>query len=91
MIHAINAAESSTRAAEMLNISQPALSSRLHDAEKILGTRLFVRRGRRLSISTAGQLLLRSAKTILEELARVEHELMHLPDQVDQTLRIGMP
>lgn len=91
MVHAIDTAQSSTRGAEMLSISQPALSSRLRDAETALGTQLFIRRGRRLSISPAGQLLLRSARTILEELARVENELMHLPEQVEQTCRIGMP
>ena len=91
MIHAIDSAASLTRAADMLNISQPALSSRLNDAEEILGTQLFIRRGRRLSISPPGRLLLRSATTILEELARVENELMHIPEQAGQALRIGMP
>ena len=91
MIYALDTAESSTRAAEMLNISQPALSSRLQDAEKILGTKLFSRRGRRLSISPAGQMLLRSARTILDELERVETDLLRLPEQAGQTFRIGMP
>lgn len=91
MMHALDASESSTRAAEMLNISQPALSSRLHEAEKITATQLFSRRGRRLSITPAGQLLLRSARKILEELEGVENELQQLPEQVGQTLRIGMP
>ena len=91
MMHAIDSTESLTRAAEMLNISQPALSSRLADAQDILGTRLFEKRGRRLSITPAGQLLLRSSRTILKELQRVEQELLHIPDQVGQTLRIGMP
>lgn len=91
MIRAIDAAATSTRAAEMLNISQPALSSRLHDAEEILGVRLFVRRGRRLSISPAGQLLLESARTILAELERIESEFLNLSQPVRQPLRIGMP
>ena len=91
MIHAIETARTLTRAAELLSISQPALSSRLHDAENILGTRLFFRRGRRLTLSPAGQLLLRSARRILAELASVENELMNLPGQAGQALRIGMP
>ena len=90
-IHAIESAETLTRASELLNISQPALSSRLHDAEEILGIRLFHRRGRRLTLSPSGQLLLRSARTILKELAAVENELMNLPDQPGQGLRVGMP
>lgn len=91
MVHAIETAETMTRAAELLNISQPALSSRLHDAEEILGTRLFHRRGRRLSLSGPGQRLLRSTRTILTELATVENELKTLPNQPTRSLRIGMP
>ncbi|MEM9304486.1 MAG: LysR family transcriptional regulator [Pseudomonadota bacterium] len=91
MIHAIDSAETLTRAAELLNISQPALSSRLHDAEEILGTALFQRRGRRLTLAPAGQLLLRSARSILTDLANVESELRNLPDQTEQRLRIAMP
>ena len=91
MIHAIESTGTLTKAAELLNISQPALSSRLHDAEQILGTRLFHRRGRRLTLSAPGQLLLRSARTILKELATAENELMNLPGQAGQGLRIGMP
>ncbi|MEO1245723.1 MAG: LysR family transcriptional regulator [Pseudomonadota bacterium] len=91
MMHAIANAGSMTRAAELLNISQPALSSRLSDAEAILGTRLFVRRGKRLTISAPGQLLLRSASSILEELSKIENLLLNLPDQAGQALRIGVP
>lgn len=91
MIHAIETARTLTRAAELLSISQPALSSRLHDAEEILGTRLFFRRGRRLTLSPAGQLLLRSARRILAELSSVENELMNIPGRAGQALRIGMP
>ena len=91
MIHAIDAADSLTKAAELLNISQPAISSRLHDAEKTLGTALVQRRGRRLNLSPAGQLLLRSAQSILADLASVESELRNLPGQSEQQLRIAMP
>ena len=91
MIHAINSAGTMTRAAEMLSISQPALSSRLSDAEEILGTKLFIRRGRRLTISAPGRLLLRSAASILEELSQVERVLQKLPEQIGQVLRIGLP
>lgn len=91
MVHAIANADSMTRAAEQLNLSQPALSSRLADAEAILGTRLFIRRGRKLSISVPGQMLLRSANSILDELSKVESLLLNYPDQIGQVLRIGMP
>lgn len=91
MIYAINSADSLTKAADLLSISQPAISSRLHDAEEIFGTALVQRRGRRLNLSPAGQLLLRSAQSILADLASVESELRNLPGQSDQQLRIAMP
>ena len=91
MVHAIDTARTLTQAADLLNISQPALSSRLNDAEEILGTQLFLRRGRRLTLSPAGKLLLGSARRILTELSRVEKELLNVPDQASQILRIGMP
>ncbi len=91
MIHAIDAAETLTHAAELLHISQPALSSRLQDAEEILNTRLFHRQGRKLRILPAGQLLLRSARKILKALSDVENELAHLPGHAVEAFRIGMP
>jgi len=91
MIYAVDSAATLTIAANLLNISQPALSSRLQDAEAILGTRLFQRRGRRLLLSAPGQRLLRSARKVLEELATVENELMNLPSLAGQGFRIGMP
>lgn len=91
MMHAIDVAESTTRAAEMLSISQPALSSRLHDAEEILGVPLFTRRGRRLSMAPAGRRLLNTARSVLKELESVEQELARLPERSTQTLRLGLP
>ena len=91
MIHAIETADTLTKAAELLDISQPALSSRLHDAEEILGTSLCQRRGRRLTLSGPGHVLLRSARKILEELAAVEKELTNLPAHASRGIRVGMP
>ena len=91
MVHAIETASNMTRAADLLNISQPALSSRLQDAEERLGTPIYLRRGRKLTLSPAGKLLLPAARRILAELGRVEDELRNLPGQASQALRIGMP
>ncbi|MEM1262765.1 MAG: LysR family transcriptional regulator [Pseudomonadota bacterium] len=91
MIHAIDAADTLTEAADLLSISQPALSGRLHDAEETLGVQLFVRRGRRLNLSPAGQLLLPTARRILAELVRVETEIGNLAGPAKKALRIGMP
>lgn len=54
---AIVTAGSVTRAAEYLDISQPAVSRLLSDLEKEVGFRLFTRRGRRLVQTTEGRAL----------------------------------
>ena len=54
-----------TRAAAILNISQPPLSSQIMALEEELNTRLFLRGKRRLELTESGQLLYRRAKEIL--------------------------
>lgn len=46
-----------TRAAEQLGIAPPTLSRQIQDMEKALGTRLFVRQQREVSLTEAGATL----------------------------------
>ena len=64
-----------TRAAERLNMSQPPLSSQIKGLEEELGTQLFIRGKRRLTITDAGQHLYRRARQILELSEQTEQEL----------------
>ena len=64
-----------TRAGESLNLTQSALSHRLVDIEKQLGTRLFHRTHRRLVLTEPGRRLLASARRVLDDLARTEEDL----------------
>ena len=91
MICTIESCDTVKEAAEQLFITQPALTNRIREAERRLKTKLFVRRGRRLIITTAGKRLLHSAQKILEELARAEYDIARLSDGVEQVLRIGLP
>lgn len=54
-----------TRAAERLYRTQPALSLQIKRLEEQLGTRLFQRKGRRTTVTEAGQVLLTYAQRIL--------------------------
>ncbi len=72
--HAVATHGSFTRAAEMLNITQPTLSGQVKDLEVRYGTKLFVRLGRRIELTDIG----RSAFKITRLLFRHEQEVEHL-------------
>lgn len=91
MIYTIAQSETVKDAAESLFITQPALTNRIREAERRLHCNLFVRRGRKLTISTAGKRLLHSARKILDELSRAEYDIARLSDGIEQVLRIGLP
>ena len=72
--HAVATHGSFTRAAEMLNITQPTLSGQVKDLEVRYGTKLFLRLGRRIELTDIG----RSAFNITRLLFRHEEEVEHL-------------
>jgi len=72
--HAVATHGSFTRAAEMLNITQPTLSGQVKDLEQRYGTKLFVRLGRRIELTDIGK----SAFNITRLLFRHEEEVEHL-------------
>ena len=91
MICQLERCETVKEAAQALFITQPALTNRIREAERRLNAALFFRRGRKIIMSNAGKRLLQSAKKILEELARAEHDISRLTDGIEQVLRIGLP
>lgn len=56
-----------THAAEEMCVSQPSLSQQIASLERELGTALFLRQGRSVQLTDAGEVLLRHATRILEE------------------------
>ncbi len=66
-----------TRAAEQLHLSQSALSAQIRQLEDRLGVALFIRQGRRLVLTEAGEMALTHANAIFsagdELLATLEH------------------
>lgn len=55
------------RAADILHISQPALSKQIRRLEDRLGGQLLVRRSRGLHLTPAGQVLLQHARQVIED------------------------
>ncbi|SDJ04176.1 LysR family transcriptional regulator [Aliiruegeria lutimaris] len=73
-IKAIHEAGGLARAADMLNITQSALSHQVKGLEDQAGMELFVRRSKPLKLSAAGQRMLRTAERVLPEMAALEEE-----------------
>ncbi|MBA4790900.1 MAG: LysR family transcriptional regulator [Rhizobiales bacterium] len=61
-----------TRAAERLNMTQPAVSASVAALEAGCGTHLFHRVGRRIELTEAGQVFLGEAQAILDRVSRAE-------------------
>ena len=61
-----------TRAAKRLGISQPPLSSQIHQLEKELGTPLFRRDAKGVALTDAGKLMLEEARIILRQVERAK-------------------
>ena len=75
LIDAIAQAGSVTAAARRLNLTQSALSHQLLDLEARAGLQFFVRLGRRMLLTPAGERVLASAHRVLDDLNRAEGDL----------------
>ncbi len=77
-----------TKAGDRLHLTQSALSHQLRDIESRLGVPLFLRVGKRLVLTPAGDRLLSSAKDILERLEQAEHDIRQMGKAHAGVLRI---
>ncbi|MEO1346800.1 MAG: LysR substrate-binding domain-containing protein [Pseudomonadota bacterium] len=73
-IRAIHLAGGLAKAADVLNITQSALSHQIKGLEDQAGVELFVRRSKPLRLSAAGKRLLRVAEKVLPEIEALEAE-----------------
>jgi len=78
-----------TKAAQVLFITQPAVTKHVRELEQQLGVGLFKRNGNSIALTPAGQLLLQHAIKILEDYAVMENELAQLSSTAGGSIRIG--
>ena len=78
-----------TRAAARLHLTQSALSHQLAGLEERLGTRLFLRLGRRMALTPAGETLVASASRLLEDLRRTEDAVTRIGSSRAGVLRLA--
>ena len=81
--------QSFTKAAEQLHITQPTLSRQMAAFEEDLGITLFIRNGKKISLTDEGILLKRRALEILDLEERTLEELKGKEEVVESTITIG--
>jgi LysR family transcriptional regulator for metE and metH len=88
LVSAVADVGSLTKAGDRLYLTQSALSHQLRDIEDRLGAPLFLRVGKRLVLTPAGQRLLESARDVLERLKQTEEAIRRLGQERAGVLRI---
>lgn len=78
-----------TRAAEVLHITQPTLSRQLSELEAELGTQLFERGRRKISLTESGALLRRRAEELVALADKTKEELSGLDGSLSGVVSIG--
>lgn len=78
-----------SRASAQLFLTQPAISKRIAALEEELGSQLFDRIGRRVTLTEAGQALLPHARRILLEVEDSRRIITNLSGQIGGKLSIG--
>jgi DNA-binding transcriptional LysR family regulator len=78
-----------SEAAAALSFTQPAVSQQIARLERELGTRLLSRNARGVTLTPAGEVLLRHAETMLAQLREAEAEVQAVAGVERPRLRVG--
>jgi DNA-binding transcriptional LysR family regulator len=78
-----------TKAATELFITQPAISKHIQELEEQYKIKLFDRNGSKISLTNAGELLLKHTKNIFEIYREIDFDLSALINKQQGTLRLG--
>jgi LysR family transcriptional regulator for metE and metH len=88
MVVAVAESGSATRAASELHLTQSAVSHQLRNIEDRLGTALFLRVGKRMIPTAAGQRVLSTARRVLDEVASAEEAVRRIGTSEAGVLRV---
>lgn len=78
------------KVADVLHVSQPAISKQLREIESVTGVKLFERIGNRIEFTAVGHHLARRAAQILQDLRSLETEVAALSQGLAGELIVGM-
>lgn len=82
--------ESITKAADLLYITQPTLSRQIAELEEEIGTTLFIRSNRNVTLTDAGILFRRRVEEILSLEEKIKSEFSEKEEKLSGTIGIGM-
>jgi LysR family nitrogen assimilation transcriptional regulator len=80
-----------SRGAELLRISQPAVSRQIGKLEDELGTRLFQRHSHGVNLTGAGQILLERCQAVLRELEQTTQEIRNGAQGPSGSIALAVP
>ena len=79
-----------SRASEALFIAQPALSRQIRLLEEALDAELFVRHGRGVLLTTAGEVLYERAKGLLKDTEQLQADVAAVSGTVTGQVKLGL-
>jgi len=82
--------ENMTRAAELLNVTQPTLSKQLKSLEDELGKKLFTRHSFSIELTEEGRLLRDQAEDLVSMADKISREFMSMDDITGGELYLGL-
>jgi LysR family nitrogen assimilation transcriptional regulator len=83
--------KSISSAAEKLKIAQPALSRQLRSMEELLGVKLLERHNWGVSTTHAGDLLIKHAQIILQQVSEAEAAIVAADTEIKGHVTLGLP
>ena len=86
---AVAGEENISKAAELLHVTQPTLSRQIMDLEEELGKKLFLRGGRRMTLTEDGMFLRKRAQEIVALADRTVEEFRVAEEEVSGDVHIG--
>ncbi len=78
-----------SKAAEVLNLTQPALTRKIQKIESNLNTALFERTTRKIMLTQAGKMLLPKAKSLIASLDAAIFNISNLTSNVHDTVTLS--
>ena len=90
IFHTVAQLKSFTKAAQVMNLTQPAITFQIKNLEDHFQTRLFYRDANKISLTPSGKVLFRHVEIILNEYENAKKEIAKVSGKLRGEIRIGI-